>query len=103
MNENKNASAPWVDPDDAPDLGDADLEQAVWRVAGKEVPPKAGMAAMRHAARGRPVGSSKAGAKQAVTVRYSPDVLAAFKATGAGWQTRMDAALKDWLKTHSPA
>ena len=103
MNENKNASVPWVDPDDAPDLGDADLEQAVWRVAGKEVPPKAGMAAMRHAARGRPVGSSKAGAKQAVTVRYSPDVLAAFKATGAGWQTRMDAALKDWLKTHSPA
>ena len=103
MNENKNASAPWVDPDDAPDLGDADLKQAVWRVAGKEVPPKAGMAAMRHAARGRPVGSSKAGAKQAVTVRYSPDVLAAFKATGAGWQTRMDAALKDWLKTHSPA
>ena len=103
MNENKNASAPWGDPDDAPDLGDADLEQAVWRVAGKEVPPKAGMAAMRHAARGRPVGSSKAGAKQAVTVRYSPDVLAAFKATGAGWQTRMDAALKDWLKTHSPA
>ena len=103
MNENKNASAPWVDPDDAPDLGDADLEQAVWRVAGKEVPPKAGMAAMRRAARGRPVGSSKAGAKQAVTVRYSPDVLAAFKATGAGWQTRMDAALKDWLKTHSPA
>ena len=45
----------------------------------------------------------KAPTKVAVTVRYSPDVLAAFKATGAGWQTRMDAALKDWLKTHSPA
>jgi hypothetical protein len=22
--------------------------------------------------------------------------------TGAGWQTRIDAALKDWLRTHSP-
>ena len=22
---------------------------------------------------------------------------------GAGWQTRIDAALKDWLKNHSPA
>jgi uncharacterized protein (DUF4415 family) len=52
--------------------------------------------------RGRPVGSTKDDAKQAVTVRYSPDVLAAFRATGAGWQTRMNDALKDWLQTHSP-
>jgi uncharacterized protein (DUF4415 family) len=34
---------------------------------------------------------------------YSPDVLAAFRATGRGWQTRMDEALLDWLETHSPA
>jgi uncharacterized protein (DUF4415 family) len=53
-------------------------------------------------ARGRPVGSTKDDAKQAVTVRYSPDVLAEFRATGAGWQTRMNDALKDWLQTHSP-
>lgn len=54
-------------------------------------------------ARGRPVGSFKDDSKQAVTVRYSPEVLAAFRATGAGWQTRMNDALKDWLSTHSPA
>ena len=42
-------------------------------------------------------------AKQAVTVRYSPEVLAAFRATGAGWQARMNDALKDWLRSHSPA
>lgn len=53
-------------------------------------------------ARGRPAGSTKIDAKQAVTVRYSPDVLTAFRATGAGWQTRMNDALKDWLQTHSP-
>lgn len=53
-------------------------------------------------ARGRPVGSIKDDAKQAVTVRYSPDVLAAFRATGAGWQTRMNDALKDWLSMHRP-
>jgi uncharacterized protein (DUF4415 family) len=53
--------------------------------------------------RGRPVGSVKDDAKQAVTVRYSPDVLAAFRATGAGWQTRMNDALREWLSTHSPA
>jgi uncharacterized protein (DUF4415 family) len=52
--------------------------------------------------RGRPVGTRKDDTKQAVTVRYSPDVLAAFKATGAGWQTRMNDALRDWLRTHSP-
>ena len=56
----------------------------------------------QYKARGRPVGSLKDNAKQAVTVRYSPDVLAAFRATGAGWQTRMNDALKDWLRTHSP-
>jgi uncharacterized protein (DUF4415 family) len=53
-------------------------------------------------ARGRPVGTHKADTKQAVTVRYSPDVLNAFKATGAGWQSRMNDALRDWLRTHSP-
>ncbi len=53
-------------------------------------------------ARGRPAGSTKEETKQAVTVRYSPDVLAAFRATGAGWQARMNEALKDWLHTHSP-
>ncbi len=54
-------------------------------------------------ARGRPMGTVKDDSKQAVTVRYSPDVLEAFRATGAGWQTRMNEALRDWLQTHSPA
>jgi len=52
---------------------------------------------------GRPVGSVKAAPKVPTTIRLSPDVSAAFRATGDGWQTRIDAALKDWLKTHSPA
>jgi hypothetical protein len=25
-----------------------------------------------------------------------------FRATGKGWQTRMNDAIKDWLTTHSP-
>ena len=36
------------------------------------------------------------------TIRLSPEVVAPFRATGDGWQTRLDAALKDWLKTHTP-
>lgn len=51
---------------------------------------------------GRPAGSVKAAPKVATTIRLSPDVIQAFRAAGDGWQTRIDAALKDWLKTHSP-
>jgi len=50
----------------------------------------------------KPRGPQKAPTKQATTIRLSSDVMDAFKATGAGWQTRIDAALKDWLRTHSP-
>ncbi|PTN49165.1 hypothetical protein DAI43_25310 [Achromobacter xylosoxidans] len=50
--------------------------------------------------RGRPVGSTAAVRKSATTIRLDEEVLAAFKATGQGWQTRMNNALRDWLKTH---
>ena len=51
---------------------------------------------------GRPAGSVKAAPKVSTTIRLSPDVIQAFRAAGDGWQTRIDAALKDWLRTHSP-
>lgn len=35
-------------------------------------------------------------------IRLDPDVRKAFESTGKGWQTRINAALKDWLKDHSP-
>ena len=39
--------------------------------------------------------------KQLVSVRYSPEVLQYFKATGAGWQTRMNDALLEWVNKRS--
>ena len=48
-------------------------------------------------------GPQKAPTKISTTIRLSSEVVQAFRATGDGWQTRVDAALKDWLKTHSPA
>lgn len=39
--------------------------------------------------------------KQAVTVRYDADVLAYFRATGKGWQTRMNDALREYIANHS--
>ena len=40
--------------------------------------------------------------KSRITIRLSHDVVERFRATGAGWQTRMDQALKEWLKTNAP-
>jgi len=50
--------------------------------------------------RGRP---HKEVTKSPVSIRLSPDVVEAFRATGKGWQTRVDEALQDWLKSHKPA
>jgi uncharacterized protein (DUF4415 family) len=49
--------------------------------------------------RGRPAGS---GTKEQVAIRFDREVLAAFRAAGPGWQTRMNDAMRDWLKHHSP-
>lgn len=59
---------------------------------------QAGIAAYRRQ-RGRPAGSDK----ESTTIRFDRDVLAAFRAGGPGWQTRMNAALREWLKDHFPA
>ena len=40
------------------------------------------------------------GAKVLVSGRKA-DVLEAFKATGPGWQTRINEVLKDWVKSHA--
>lgn len=50
------------------------------------------------ALRGRPKSGST---KQLVSVRYSPEVLAYFKATGKGWQSRMDGVLRNYVTRHS--
>ncbi len=43
-------------------------------------------------------GPQKAPTKEHITIRLSPEVVERFRATGAGWQTRVDSALRDWLK-----
>lgn len=57
---------------------------------------KTGIAANQQR-RGRPTGSDK----ESTTIRFDRDILLAFKGSGPGWQTRMNAALREWLKTHS--
>ena len=65
------AEAIATDPDAAPDLSK----------------PVAGVVR-----RGRPMKSDR---KVSVTLRLDRDIVERFKATGAGWQTRINAALKN--------
>jgi uncharacterized protein (DUF4415 family) len=46
-------------------------------------------------------GPNKSPTKEQVAVRYSPEVLAYFRATGSGWQTRMDEVLREYVAKHS--
>ena len=85
MNEKlRNGESDWLDPaDDAPELTADHFERADWYH---------GETLIR---RGRPRLTIT---KQQVTVRLDADLLAALRASGDGWQSRMNAALRAWLK-----
>ena len=71
-----------------PELSDADLARL--RPAAEVLPP-ALLAALARPKGGRPV---KADKKIALTLRLDPDIVAAFKREGPGWQTRINAVLR---------
>lgn len=77
----------WTDPDDAPELTDEFFGRA---------DEYRGATVVR---RGRPKADV---AKERITIRLSPEVVESFRSTGRGWQTRVDAALKEWLAQHPP-
>lgn len=39
--------------------------------------------------------------KVPTTIRFDADILAELKASGRGWQTRVNDAMREWLKTHT--
>ena len=82
---------PEIIDDENPEWTDEMLQQSVRFDALPE--------ALQTKLRGRP---KAAMTKERITIRLSPDVVQTFRATGNGWQTRVDAALRDWLKSHSP-
>lgn len=59
-----------------------------------------GSVAATIAALRRTRGPNKAPTKEQVAIRLDREVVGAFRAGGPGWQTRMNAALKDWLAAH---
>jgi len=77
-----------INPDDAPELTDEWFQRADLHE---------GEGLLR---RGRPPAEVT---KTPIKLRLDPDIINAFKASGRGWQTRMNDALRDWLKSHSAA
>ncbi len=76
-----------------------DAENPEWTddMAAKAVRIDALPPSLQAKLRGRPKAETT---KERTTIRLSRDVLDRFRATGAGWQTRIDAALKEWLIEH---
>lgn len=49
----------------------------------------------------KPRGPQKAPTKEVVTIRLSRDVVERLRASGPGWQTRVDTALRQWVETQT--
>jgi BrnA antitoxin of type II toxin-antitoxin system len=84
MTENKKSTKlAWVDPDDAPDMGDGDFfDRGDWYHGETLV------------RRGRPKLEQP---KVSTTLRLDHDVIQRFKAKGPRWQSRINQALREWL------
>ncbi len=87
-----------IDDETPYDPNDPAAVETFWRAA--TVTPGGGVAATL-AALHRARGPGQKPRKTQLTVRYSPEVVAYFKATGKGWQARMDAALREWIARRS--
>ena len=87
-----------ADPDN-PELDDDWFKRA--RPASEVLPPEiyAGLVALQKSrARGRPPVETP---KVATAIRFDADVLAGLRATGKGWQTRVNDAMRQWLARQS--
>ena len=51
----------------------------------------------------KPRGPQLAPKKERITIRLTHEVVEQFRATGPGWQAKMDQALQEWLSSHSSA
>ncbi len=80
---------------DIPELTEEDF--ARMRPAAEVVPD---IVAEYRRSRGRP---PKESPKVSTTLRLDADVVESFRQRGRGWQTQMNDALREWLRTHPTA
>lgn len=89
----QNLPKAWLDPDDAPELSDEFFEKGDWRIGDRAVSRDEARVELEK----RSGGTAGSVAKVSTTICIDADVLAAFQATGDGWQTRMNDVLREWL------
>lgn len=91
----KRKSNPELIDEENPEWSDEDFQQA--QQASEILPDLFGpkIAAQMLKPRGRPRATV---AKIHVNIRLDADVLEALRATGPGWQTRVNKVLRDWIK-----
>lgn len=82
----------WVGPDDAPEWTEDQFRNAQFSVGGKVVREAVGT--FSRPGPGRPPSPNP---KKQVTLRLDPDVIEKFRATGKGWQSRINAELRKAL------
>ncbi len=94
----KRKSNPELIDKENPEWTKEDFQHA--RPGGEVLPELFGpqVAADMLKSRGRP---KAAETKTHFNIRLDADVLEAFKATGRGWRTRINKALREWLKEKS--
>ncbi len=80
----------WVDADDTPEWTEGQFARAQLSIGGKVVREAVGTLTRP----GRPL---SANAKKQVTLRLDPEVVEVFRATGRGWQSRINAELRKAL------
>ncbi len=81
--------------DDDGEVGDlSEVDMSLFRPAREVLAPE--LYAMLTKGRG----PQKAALKVPTTIRFDADVLAAVKATGKGWQTRVNDAMREWVRSH---
>lgn len=86
----KTDTKPWIDPDDAPEWTEQMFRDAAYYKGDKLVRPAKGALTQP----GRP---PKENPKKLVSLRLDPDVIEKFRATGRGWQSRINAELRKAL------
>ena len=85
---------PPADYDDNPEWTEEDFARA--KAASEMLPPEV-LKAFGKGKRGRPTGWSKPNAKKSITLRLDPEVIEGWRKSGPGWQSRMNAALREAL------
>ena len=98
MKENsKHSTSNWVDPDDVPELTPEMLSQGVKMVGDTAVSNNEFNSAVKKAKAGRPKLENP---KLLVSMRYDADIIEYFKATGKGWQSRINEVLSKYVASH---